>query len=317
MITVRSQSELEEAIRPTGMASNGPIGFVPTMGSLHQGHLSLVRSSVAEGGMTVASVFVNPTQFGPGEDFDAYPRDEATDSELLESAGCDVLFLPRFEDVYPEGFATTVLADRSLTGVLCGRSRGDSHFDGVTTVVARLFGLVRPDFACFGEKDWQQLRIVTRMASDLHPSLRIIPCPTVREPDGLAMSSRNANLSDAERSQAAALPAALRSLADAASQGEGNPAVALGAASARLNEAGLEVDYLEIRHADDLTSCADPARHSCDADPAHLPRVFVAARTERTRLIDNEPIFTGSTRFRTSHQTAKGAATARRAASTT
>lgn len=316
MIVVGTRIELDEAIRPVGNPRQAPIGFVPTMGSLHEGHLALVRASVARGAVTVASLFVNPTQFGPGEDFDAYPRDEQRDASLLESAGCDVLFAPQASEVYPSGFATSVIVDPELTGVLCGGSRGNSHFDGVTTVVSRLFGLVRPDFACFGEKDWQQLRIVSRMAADIHPSITIIPCPTVRDPDGVAMSSRNAYMSRSERTQAAAIPAALGLVSESIATEGTSASDALTSARALLTGAGLEVEYLEIRHADDLTPCDTPLQDVGSDGVGHSPRVFVAARIGRTRLIDNSPLFPVGAVQAASMQTASEAATAHSAAST-
>jgi pantoate--beta-alanine ligase len=184
-----------------------PVGFVPTMGFLHAGHLSLIRRARAENASVVVSVFVNPTQFGPGEDFQRYPRDLNRDLGLIESAHVDAVFTPTAEEMYPPG-ASTVVEVESLSGILEGASR-PGHFRGVATVVSTLFHLVQPHRAYFGEKDYQQLRVIQRMAHDLRMPVEVIGCPTVREPDGLAMSSRNVYLSPPERAAAATLSAAL------------------------------------------------------------------------------------------------------------
>lgn len=184
------------------------VGFVPTMGYLHKGHLSLVEAARAANEQVVVSIYVNPTQFGPREDFAAYPRDLSGDSAMLENAGVDVLFAPTNAQMYPDGFATTVRVDGALASGLCGAAR-PGHFSGVTTVVMKLFNIVRPTRAYFGEKDAQQLAVVRRMAQDENLDVEIVGCPTVREPDGLAMSSRNAYLSPTERVAALSLVQAL------------------------------------------------------------------------------------------------------------
>ncbi|MCY4454992.1 MAG: pantoate--beta-alanine ligase [Chloroflexi bacterium] len=195
-----------------------PLGFVPTMGYLHEGHLALVDAARAECATVVASIFVNPTQFGPNEDFERYPRDEDRDLALLEAAGTDLVLLPPVDEMYPPGDATRVRVDRITEGQEGARRPG--HFEGVTTVVAKLFGMVQPDRAYFGEKDGQQLRVIRRMTRDLLLPIEIVACPTVREPDGLALSSRNVYLSAEERAQALSLSAGLRAASDAFEAGE-------------------------------------------------------------------------------------------------
>jgi pantoate--beta-alanine ligase len=254
------------------------IGFTPTMGALHEGHLSLVRLARERTGRVVASVFVNPTQFGAGEDFEAYPRDEARDAGLLASAGCDLLFAPGVGEMYPQGFATTV----SVTGVsepLDGAAR-PGHFAGVATVVTKLLSQCGPDVAVFGEKDYQQLQVIRRLVRDLDLPVEIVGAPTARAEDGLALSSRNAYLSEAERQVA---PALARTLAEACARLRGGAGVAETEAwaVAALGAAGFgKVDYVEARAADDLARLG--------AGPLAVPaRVLAAAFLGRTRLIDN------------------------------
>lgn len=275
MQIARRIEELREAT--ARLRENGKtLALVPTMGALHDGHMALVARAREVADHAVASIFVNPAQFGEGEDFDAYPRHEDADCEKLETAGCALLWAPSPDQVYPDGYATTV----SVTGVsegLCGGSR-PGHFDGVATVVAKLFNQVRPDIALFGEKDYQQLAVIRRMARDLDFDLDIIGVPTVREADGLALSSRNAYLSDDERAAAVALPEALGEAASAIARG-GDVAEALIAIKARLFEAGFAtVDYVELRDADTLAPVLRIER------PA---RLLAAARIGKTRLIDN------------------------------
>lgn len=275
MQLARRLTELREAVRDL-RKDGASIALVPTMGALHDGHLALVARAREEADHVVASIFVNPTQFGEGEDFDSYPRTEKEDAAKLEAAGCTLLWAPPPDEVYPLGYATTV----SVSGVsqgLCGGSR-PGHFDGVATVVAKLFNQVRPDVALFGEKDYQQLAVIRRMARDLDFDITIIGVPTVREADGLALSSRNAYLSKGERANAVALPDAM---GEAATAIRGGMPVdeALIAAKAKLFEAGFAtVDYIELRDAETLAPLDRLDR------PA---RLLAAARIGKTRLIDN------------------------------
>jgi pantoate--beta-alanine ligase len=260
---------------------DGPVALVPTMGALHEGHLTLVREAGRRAAHVVVSIFVNPLQFGAGEDLDAYPRQPERDAAMLEAEGTALIWAPEVETMYPDGFATNL----SVAGVsdgLCGAAR-PGHFDGVATVVCKLFNQVRPDLAFFGEKDWQQLAVIRRMARDLDLSYpaadAVLGVPTVREADGLAMSSRNAYLTPAERSAAAALPAAMRDAAAALHQGAAVAPV-MADLTARLLSAGFAgVDYAELRNADSMVPLEDLGE-----EPA---RLLVAARIGRARLIDN------------------------------
>ncbi|MEG6509769.1 pantoate--beta-alanine ligase [Methyloligella sp. 2.7D] len=252
------------------------IALVPTMGALHEGHLSLIELARKNADRIVVSVFVNPTQFGPGEDLEAYPRDEKTDLAKLSEMAVDAVYLPKVEEMYPDGFATTVHVDRLSKG-LCGESR-PGHFDGVATVVAKLLIQCAPDRAIFGEKDYQQLQIIKRMVRDLDIPTEIIGAPIVREADGLALSSRNAYLSPAERESA---PLLQRTLQDMASDlGEGRPIEdALEASRFRLETGGFKVDYLVIADSQSLEPLGGVL-----TQPA---RAFAAALLGKTRLIDN------------------------------
>lgn len=251
------------------------IGFVPTMGALHEGHLSLVKKSLEAGHKTVVSIFVNPKQFGPNEDFAKYPRVLDVDAQLLKDAGADMLFAPTATEMYPDGFATSVRVD-GLTNYLCGPFR-PGHFEGVATVVTKLLNQVQANEAFFGEKDWQQLQVIKRLARDLDIPTRITGVPIMREEDGLALSSRNRYLDAADRAKASLLNITLRSVADEIMTGN-NIEDALKAARVGLFENGFKVDYLELADASTLA----PAR-SLD-NPV---RLFVAARLGATRLIDN------------------------------
>ena len=257
-------------------AGGGRIALVPTMGALHAGHLALVAEARRRADHVAASIFVNPKQFGPNEDLSTYPRREASDAQMLEEAGCTLLWAPTAEAMYPDGFATTVSVAEVSDG-LCGASR-PGHFDGVATVVAKLFNQVRPDVALFGEKDYQQLAVIRRMARDLDFDLDIVGVPTERDADGLALSSRNFFLSEAERAAAVALP---RALAEAAAALVAGAPVAetLARARERLAAAGFDpVDYVELRDAETLAPMRSLDRSG---------RLLAAARIGRTRLIDN------------------------------
>jgi pantoate--beta-alanine ligase len=278
IVRVDTRAELQAAL-----SSRSPVAFVPTMGALHDGHVSLMRrarSEVGPDGAVVVSIFVNPTQFGPGEDLDRYPRTLDTDLEACAAAGVDVVFTPSVEEMYPDGLSGDGATSRAVTvdpgplgAVLEGASR-PGHFEGVLTVVAKLFGLVRPDVAVFGEKDYQQLALIRRMAADLCQGVEVVGAETVREADGLALSSRNRYLDADERLDAVALSRGLFAASEAAERGAD---AALGAARAELRRTHLvDLDYLEIT-APDLGPA--PA-----AGPA---RLLVAARVGSTRLIDN------------------------------
>jgi pantoate--beta-alanine ligase len=286
MKVVRTTAELRETLAPARRADRS-IGLVPTMGALHEGHLSLLRAARARCDLVVMSLFVNPKQFRPGEDLDAYPRDETRDAELAQAEGVDLVYAPSPDEVYPPGFVTAVEVGGGLTSVLDGdgERRGPEHFRGVTTVVAKLFNIVQPDFAFFGQKDGQQAIVIRRMARDLDFPVEIVVLPTVREEDGLALSSRNAYLDPAERERAAALNRALRAAEAVAASGERSTAVALDAARAELAAAGIEPEYLEAREAEGLA----PAQ-SFNGRPVLLA---VAARVGKARLIDNVVIGAG------------------------
>lgn len=259
------------------LRSNGQtLAFVPTMGALHPGHLSLVRLAKANADLVAASVFVNPKQFGPGEDFERYPRHLDADAEVLEREGCDVLFAPAVDALYPGGFQTEVRVPELSRG-LCGDHRL-GHFDGVATVVAKLLNLLSPHVAVFGEKDFQQLAIIRRLVEDLSLDVRILGAPIVRDPDGLAMSSRNAYLSDADRQRALSLSRGLFAARDAYAAGERLASTLLSVARAALDEAGVAPEYLELRSFSDLRPL-DRADGACV--------LLVAARVGATRLIDN------------------------------
>jgi pantoate--beta-alanine ligase len=280
MRSVRTIAELRGALAEHRRGGQ-TIGLVPTMGAFHDGHLSLMRRARDRCEIVVVSLFVNPGQFNDKQDLAAYPRDEQRDRELAEQAGVDYLFAPAVQEIYPPGFATTVSVS-GLTEVLEGAARGREHFDAVTTVVAKLLNIVGPDVAYFGQKDAQQALIVQRMVRDLDVPVRIELAPTVREPDGLAMSSRNAHLSGTDRERAAALHRALDAIRSAIAAGERDPAAARTRALAELAADGVEPEYLELVAPDSL------ARLSAIDGEAIL--ALIAARVGPTRLIDNELI---------------------------
>ena len=278
MRTVRTVRELREALAPERRAGRS-IGLVPTMGFFHGGHLSLIRRAREQCDVVVVSVFVNPAQFGPGEDLDAYPRDEARDAELAEAEGVDLLFAPAVEEVYPDGFDTAVSVGQ-LAGVLEGAAeqRGPGHFAGVATVVTKLFNMVGPDVAYFGQKDAQQTLVITRLVRDLDIPVCIEVCPTVRDGDGLALSSRNAYLSAADRQRALGLSRALRAAEAAVESGEIDARAVLAAARGELDAHGIDPEYLALRSATDLSPVERVNGTTLLA---------VAARVGRARLIDN------------------------------
>jgi pantoate--beta-alanine ligase len=275
MRTVRTVADLRDALREAPR----PVGLVPTMGAFHEGHLSLIRAAREENATVVVSLFVNPSQFGPSEDFGAYPRDAERDSRLAQQEGVDILFAPPVEEIYPDGFDTAVEVG-GLTDTLEGdpAHRGRGHFRGVTTVVTKLFNMAQPERAYFGQKDAQQALVIRRLVRDLNIPVEVRVCPTVREESGLAMSSRNAYLSDEERERAAALRRALRAAEEAVRLGELEPARVLAAARAELDAAQIEPEYLELRSVVDL-SPVERVKGST--------LLAVAARVGRARLIDN------------------------------
>jgi pantoate--beta-alanine ligase len=276
MRTVRTVAELREALRPARREER-VIGLVPTMGALHEGHLSLIRHARATCDEVVVSLFVNPAQFNDAGDLAAYPRDEARDAGLLIAEGADVLFAPGVEEVYPPGFVTTVHVE-GLTAPLEGVSRGVSHFDAVTTVVTKLLNMVGPDVAFFGQKDAQQALVVGRLVRDLDMPVRIEVRPTVREHDGLALSSRNVHLEGDDRERAVALSEALRAAEASLAAGERDADALRAAALAAMRGRGVEPEYLALVDTDDLHPVA---RVEGDA------LLAVAARVGETRLIDN------------------------------
>ena len=276
MKTIETLEELREQVRAWRVAGER-VAFVPTMGNLHAGHLTLIAEARARAPRVVASIFVNPMQFGPAEDLDAYPRTLARDRELLEEAGCDLLFAPGVATVYPRGSEEQTRVEvPGLSDVLCGESR-PGHFRGVATVVCKLFNMVQPDVALFGEKDFQQLLVIRRMVEDLAVPVEIVGVPTVRESDGLAMSSRNGYLTPSERARAPALRRVLTQARDSLLAGNAAASVEREAEDA-LREAGLTPDYIRVRTTEDLR----PATQT-DRDLV----ILAAAYLGRARLIDN------------------------------
>jgi len=276
MKVVRSIAKMQEFSRQARNAGL-TVGFVPTMGYLHDGHVSLVHMAREAANVVVVSIFVNPSQFNSAEDFSSYPRDEKTDEALLEEEGVDILFMPDAAEVYPQGAATRVSVS-GLTDGLCGAFR-PGHFDGVATVVAALLNMVMPDVAVFGRKDFQQIQVVRRMVRDLHFAVTILEAPTSRERDGLARSSRNARLAPGQRTEAATIYAALSDAAKAYAGGERSAAALCAAARGRLEKgAGIRIEYLEIVDPDTLA----PAQSADDRSV-----MAVAAWLGPVRLIDN------------------------------
>ncbi len=278
MQTIRVIAELRQTIAQWRQRGQS-VALVPTMGALHEGHLALVRAAQTSAERIVVSIFVNPGQFGPNEDFSTYPRREADDAALLAAQGVDLLWAPDVATIYPAGHATRI-SIAGLDNMMCGAAR-PGHFEGVATIVAKLFNQVQPDVALFGEKDWQQLAIIRRMARDLDFALTITGVPIVREADGLAMSSRNAYLLASQRQAATALPMAMQAAVTAIAQG-GDIATILADTKAAILSAGFDaIDYCDLRDGDSLKAMTT-ARAGA--------RLFVAARIGNTRLIDNIPI---------------------------
>ncbi|EKF75348.1 pantothenate synthetase [Alcanivorax hongdengensis A-11-3] len=276
MQTVHSVSQVREHVR--SWRSKGlSVGFVPTMGNLHPGHISLVNEARRRCDVVVVSIFVNPTQFGPNEDFDNYPRTLDADAAALVDAEADLLFAPAVDEMYPLGSNQTWVDVDRLGDTLCGASR-EGHFRGVTTVVSKLFNIVQPDVAVFGEKDFQQLAILRRMTEELLFPIKIVGAPTLREDDGLALSSRNGYLSDSERAQAPQLQQTLQAIGQALQAGERDFRALEQRHTDSLNQQGFQVDYLTIANARSLALAAPG-----DTDLV----VAVAAKLGRTRLIDN------------------------------
>ena len=278
MRTLRTIGEVRAALVGARHADRR-IALVPTMGAFHDGHVSLMRAARSEADVVVVSLFVNPAQFAPGEDFQAYPRDEERDERLAAGEGVDVLFAPPVEEVYPDGFDTTVTVG-NITETLEGddAQRGPEHFQGVTTVVTKLFNMVGPDVAYFGQKDAQQALVIRKLVRDLDISVEIAVCPTIRDSDGLALSSRNAYLSAEERERALSLSRALRAAEAAVAGGTLDAGAVVAAARAELDRAGVEPDYLQLRSATDLSPVERVNGSTLLA---------VAARVGRARLIDN------------------------------
>ena len=275
LTVIRSAEDLRRAMAPHRDAGK-LIGLVPTMGALHDGHLSLVHRASRDCGIVVASLFVNPTQFGENEDFDAYPRDESRDLSLFDEYGVDFVYAPSVDEMYPDGFKITITV-QGVTEGLCGASR-PGHFDGVTTVVSKLFADCKPDAAYFGQKDYQQMKVIERMVADLDLNIRIVGLPVVRERDGLALSSRNAYLSAAHRRVAPSMFGTMRAVAERLHSGIDLDAQSEWGQSALLDAGFDRVDYFEVR---DAATIEKPREFGPGM------RIFAAAWLGQTRLIDN------------------------------
>jgi pantoate--beta-alanine ligase len=300
MRTVRTVAELRYALS-SARRDGSSIGLVPTMGAFHEGHLSLIRRAKAECDTVVVSLFVNPSQFGEGEDFEHYPRDQRRDASLASREGVDLLFIPSLEEVYPPGFSTVVEVT-SLGEALCGgpESRGAGHFRGVATVVTKLLNMCRPDAAYFGAKDYQQALLIERVARDLDMPVRIEVCPTVRDQDGLALSSRNAYLSDLERRRARSLKRALDAAERVIREGATTADAVASAARLELESAGVEPEYVEVVSARDLSALETIGNEDV--------LVALAARVGKARLIDNVVVTPGQTTSASAATTAAEAA---------
>lgn len=277
MNTISCVAQLRTAIAQA-RAAGQRIAFVPTMGNLHAGHIALITQAVARADFVVASIFVNPLQFGPNEDLDSYPRTLAADQNKLTDAGCNLLFTPAVEDIYPDGMAEhTIVSVPGVSSGLCGGSR-PGHFDGVSTIVCKLLNMVQPDLALFGEKDYQQLAVIRKMVSDLSMPIEICGVPIVRDTDGLALSSRNGYLSAQQRANAPALQQCMHSVKAHIIKGNRDYAALFAQFDTDLQDAGFRLDYVELRDALNL----EPAH----ADSRHMV-LLAAAYLGTTRLIDN------------------------------
>lgn len=277
MNTVKTVRELRAAVA-RARSEGKRIGLVPTMGNLHSGHAALVTKAAQRADFVVATIFVNPMQFGPNEDLATYPRTLAADQERLLEAGCHLLFTPNVEEIYPHGMADqTVVSVPVISEGLCGASR-PGHFDGVSTVVSKLFNMVQPDLAVFGEKDFQQLAVIRALVRDLNMPIQIIGEPTVRADDGLALSSRNGYLNEEQRATAPVLYKVIQQIGAAVDSGDKDFATLLDAGKRQLEAAGLRPDYLEIREATSLRPATEQ-----DSDLVILAAAFLG----KTRLIDN------------------------------
>lgn len=273
---IKEMQERSEGIRLSGEK----IGLFPTLGFLHEGHLELIRQGRKISGKLVMSLFVNPTQFGPNEDFDKYPRDTEGDISKAEKEGVDIVFLPSPSGMYPEGFQSSVSV-KAITGYLCGKSR-PGHFEGVTTVVAKLFNIIKPHYAMFGQKDFQQLAVIRRMVNDLNMDVQVIEVPTVREPDGLAMSSRNKYLTSEERKSALSLKKAIDTAVNMVRDGEKRSEVII----ASLSELILSCPYTSI----DYINICDPETLEDISTVDGKGLLAMAVKVGKTRLIDNYPL---------------------------
>jgi pantoate--beta-alanine ligase len=280
MEVVEAVSELRSKIKEYKKQGK-TIGFVPTMGFLHEGHLSLMHRAKSETDIVIASIFVNPTQFGPNEDYESYPRDMERDQDLCEKAGVDFLFTPKVEEMYPEGYSTFVEVAGDLTRQLCGRTR-PGHFRGVTTIVAKLFNMTSPDFAYFGKKDAQQVVVIEKMVRDLNMDITIVPCPIIREEDGLAMSSRNAYLSGEDRQSACVLSQSLFAAVQKIHEGEKDPVMIKQFLIEKINHIEqTQIDYVEVVHSKTLQSVPQIEGNIL---------IALAVKLGNTRLIDNVDI---------------------------
>ena len=277
MRVARTTAEMRRQLK--SLRSHNTIAFVPTMGCLHDGHMSLIKAAKELADIVVVSIYVNPLQFGPNEDLETYPRPFERDAQMCEAAGVDFIFHPA--SLYPKSGPKVTLKATKLSDCLCGAAR-PGHFDGVVTVVNILFNIVRPDFAIFGEKDWQQLAIIRRMVNDLQMPIEIIGAEIVREEDGLAMSSRNRYLSKTDRQQALALSQALIAMQKIAATGERDVEKLKQAAQEMLTTANITTQYLDVRHASSLKS-KRKLNHQSN-------RAFIAAQVGSARLIDNMPL---------------------------